>query len=302
MSPPYPTKIWEADRIDGPVYLSKWDISDNFHRYNLRPVDVGIFSYIVPPLPGDPHLLLCIDLVLPMGWVNSPDLFCSTSEIVAGLANAYIKDANAYDPTYPPTASLYTTSPSPTSSNKRLQYVNVYMDDLNCATQGDSDQQRRVTELTIRSLKEVYPSIPQETRDSVSLKKELTGDGDWELEKEILGWIINTADGTLRLSNKRLNDLHYLLDTPPTLRRIPRKRLDRLIGKLKSIHLVILSTIGHFYYIQQALTQASQRRSYLSNNFHSDVSHWKQLCQSMKTRPTYLAEIVQRLATDPAIC
>ena len=233
-----------------------------------------------------------------MGWVNSPDLFCSTSEIVVGLANVYIKDANVYVPTYPPTASLYATSPPPTLSNKHLQYVDVYMDDLNCATQGDSVQQRRVTELTIRSLKEVYPSIPQETRDSVSLKKELTGDGDWELEKEILDWIINTADGTLRVSKKRINDLHYLLDIHPTWWRIPRKRLERLIGKLRSIYLAIPSAIGHFHYIQQALTQASQRRAYIFNNSHSEVSHWKQLCQSMKTRPTYLAEIVQCLATD----
>ena len=118
-----------------------------------------------------------------MGWVNSPDLFYSTSEIVADLTNAYVKDTNAYVPTYPPTASLYATSPPPTLSNKHLQYVDVYMDDLNCATQGDSVQQRRVTELTIRSLKEVYPSIPQEIKDSVSLKKALAGDGYCELEK-----------------------------------------------------------------------------------------------------------------------
>ena len=44
--------------------------------------------------------------------------------------------------------------------------------------------------------------------------------------------------------------------------------------------------------------QASHRQAYLSNNFHSEITHWKQLCQSIKTRPTYLTEIVQYLATD----
>ena len=72
----------EADPADGPVYLSKWDISDAFHWCNLRPSDVGAFTYVIPALPSDPDILICIDLVLPIGWVNSPDLFCSTSETV----------------------------------------------------------------------------------------------------------------------------------------------------------------------------------------------------------------------------
>ena len=58
------------------------------------------------------------------------------------------------------------------------------MYDLNYTTQGDSSQKRRFMELTIRYLKEIYPSLPQETNDSVSLKKALAGDGDWELEKK----------------------------------------------------------------------------------------------------------------------
>ena len=42
-------QIWEADPQDGPVYLSRWYISDAFHRCALRPADVGAFSYVVPP-------------------------------------------------------------------------------------------------------------------------------------------------------------------------------------------------------------------------------------------------------------
>ena len=33
-------KIWEASLIDGPLYLSKWDIADAFHRCNICPVDI----------------------------------------------------------------------------------------------------------------------------------------------------------------------------------------------------------------------------------------------------------------------
>ena len=65
-------QIWEDDPQDGPVYLSKWDISDAFHRCVLRPSDVGAFSYFVMPLPSNTAIYLCLGLVLPMGWVSSP--------------------------------------------------------------------------------------------------------------------------------------------------------------------------------------------------------------------------------------
>ena len=64
---------------------------------------MSIFSYVVPPLLEYPHPLLCIDLVLHRGWVNSPDLFYCTLEIVADLFNVYVKDANASVPPYPST-------------------------------------------------------------------------------------------------------------------------------------------------------------------------------------------------------
>ena len=41
--------IWEADPGDCPVFLSKWNISDAFHRCILRPFDIGKFTYVVPP-------------------------------------------------------------------------------------------------------------------------------------------------------------------------------------------------------------------------------------------------------------
>ena len=290
-------KIWEADPADGPVYLSKWDISDAFHRCNLRPSDVGSFAYVVPALPSDPDVLICIDLVLPMGWVNSPDLFCSTSETVADIANQLLSQPETQTPIYGPTKDLYHTVTSPTASPSRLQYADVYVDDINCLAQGDAVQQQRVSELVLRALKDIYPTIPGKTKDSVSLKKARAGDGDWEQVKEILGWIINTHLGTLRLSQKRIADLLHQLDIAPSKRKIRRKRLEVLIGKLRSMHLAIPGAIGHFYYLQQALTKATPKLAYMSNNFHKEIKYWQQLVTNMGTRPTYLAEIVQRLAS-----
>ena len=88
--------IWKADPSNGPVWISKWDISYAFHRYLLRPADIGAFTYVVPPPPTETSTLLCIDLVLPMGWVNSTDIFCAASQTVADVANGYFLDPTSY--------------------------------------------------------------------------------------------------------------------------------------------------------------------------------------------------------------
>ena len=130
------------------------------------------------------------------------------------------------------------------------------MDDLLSATQGDRRQQQRFSELTLRALKEIFPYLPKETKDSVSLKKALQGDGDWKTTKEILGWMVNTEDGTLRLPPTRKAELETLINIPPLQRRISTKKLERLIGKLRSMHLAIPGAVGHFYNLQRSLTAA----------------------------------------------
>ena len=82
--------IWEADPENGLVLLSKWDISDGFHFFLLQPEDVGAFTYFVSPIPGDPAIYLCVDLVQPMGWVKSPPFFCAASKTAADMDNLYL--------------------------------------------------------------------------------------------------------------------------------------------------------------------------------------------------------------------
>ena len=61
------------------------------------------------------------------------------------------------------------------------------MDDLNGLAQGSPDQQRRVTDMVLQGIKDIFPSLPLNLKDSVSLNKAREGEGDWAVEKEILG-------------------------------------------------------------------------------------------------------------------
>ena len=75
--------VWEADPIQGPVRVSKLDVTDSYHRGTVKPMQVGAFAYVVPSAPDDEGIFICIDLVLPMGWVDYPKFFCAFLEMLA---------------------------------------------------------------------------------------------------------------------------------------------------------------------------------------------------------------------------
>ena len=109
----------------------------------------------------------------------------------------------------------------------------------------------------------------------------------------------SSASGTISLSPKRIADLNTLLDLPPPAQhQMSQRKLKRLIGKLRSMHLAIPGAIYHFYHIQMALAKVNCRTAYLSKDFHRDVAYWRLLCSRMKHHPINLAEINQRLPTN----
>ena len=88
-----------------------------------------------------------------MGWVESPPFFCDASETAAYLANAYLANPQTNWSSYDPTKDIYATAPNNTASANRLKKVEVYMDDFMGMTQGNPDQQERVTECLLRAIK-----------------------------------------------------------------------------------------------------------------------------------------------------
>ena len=73
--------------------------------------------------------------------------------MVADNANFYALDPNSTFAVYPPTAGAYKTVDGKTTFPDRLQYVDVYMDNILCSSQGYPTQQQRVLDITICYLK-----------------------------------------------------------------------------------------------------------------------------------------------------
>ena len=88
------------------------------------------------------------------------------------------------------------TRPPPPASAARLQATDVYVDDLNCLVQVSPAQLRRATEMVLQGIKNILTYLPEKFKESVSTKKALQGDEYWAVEKEILGWILNSEAGT----------------------------------------------------------------------------------------------------------
>ena len=62
--------IWEADPTKGPVWVSKLDVTDAYHCGRLQLSQVGAFACVLPWAPDDDCIIICVDLVLTMGWVD----------------------------------------------------------------------------------------------------------------------------------------------------------------------------------------------------------------------------------------
>ena len=82
------------------------------------------------------------------------------------------------------------------------------MDDIISVVQGGLDHQHRVFDGTVRALKWLFPSSPMDSKDLVSIKKLLAGEGYWTCAKEVLGWTLDTEAGTITFLER--NSGNYL--------------------------------------------------------------------------------------------
>ena len=77
--------------------------------------------------------------------------------------------------------------------------------------------------------------------------------------KEV-GWMIDKEAGTVALPERKLRQLPQLLTVTATQRRILRKELERLKGKLCSMHLSVPGAVAQLYHIYRVLAQGGDDR------------------------------------------
>ena len=79
-------RLHRADTRRGPIYMSKTDVADAFMRIWIHQDSVPTLAALLPS-HGTESALVAIPMVLPMGWVHSPNYLCAVTETICDLAN-----------------------------------------------------------------------------------------------------------------------------------------------------------------------------------------------------------------------
>ena len=144
--------------------------------------------------------MVAIPLTLPMGWKNSPPLFCTATETVADLANKSLCSHQPSKPhklddreeaIAPPPAPLLAQEHSKLTRDPYLQrpkgkilaYMNVFVDVFLGLAQGPRHCCRHVRGTLFHALNKVFqPLDRQDTKqrkEVLSMKKLKAGDWSW---------------------------------------------------------------------------------------------------------------------------
>ena len=130
----------------------------------------------------------------------------------------------------------------------------------------------------------------------------MAGEGNWTCVKGVLGWILDTEAGKVNLPERKLEELLTLVYIPATQRRVGRKDLEHLVGKLRFMHLTVPGAVEHPFHIQRALNLGGVDRAWIYLAFHSKFADWKELALQTESQLAHLAEIVRQEPTHLGFC
>ena len=132
--------------------------------------------------------------------------------------------------------------------------------------------------------------------DPIAESKLEKGDGTWEYEKEILGWLINGLHGTIQLPPNKFNDICALLRKLLKKHRVTLNEFQRLAGKLKNSAMGIPGGKSLFTLIYMAMSGDPEfiKITPLLRQWFED---WRCLVQCMARTPTNVLKLVVNTPT-----
>jgi len=293
----------------GPPAMLKFHLSDGYYRVRLSPQAALEIAVI---LPGDtPHQnFVGIPLSLPMGWALSPPYFCSFTETAADIANAAIQqhtrpafthplEIQYQNPAHP---VMLDTAYSPTCvhppgllSTTQLQYVDIYIDDFLGLAQQPCLQPtlHHIVQGIFQIFRdEPHPDDPPDRRHIISEMKLAKGDAAWSTQKIILGWLLDTAKGTLSLPSHKAARLRLILAEAKQKTRASRCQWQKLLGELRHMASALWGAKYLFSTLQHVLSDTAAPRLRLSPLVKATLHDWSLLATSLETHPVPIASLV----------
>lgn len=320
-------KIHHANRAFGPIYLIKVDLADGFYRMALSTAALPTLGVAFPNLPHEPALV-ALPLVLPMGWVESPPLFCAITETITDCTNIRLRQHDLSTNTHrlthiadhpaneqpipfitspnPPhpraTPTPYQRQPIlPRQHRHPLAYADVYMDDFIVTAQGHPHLRNQIRTTLFDEIDNVLrPLSTDDTsfhrQEPISIKKLNKGDARWTTRKVILGWVLDTYKETISLPPHRAQRLLAILDHLISRRRIAFKAWQKQLGEIQSMILALPGGRGLFSTLYTCFADGLQtNRVRLSRPIRDALLDLRDLADDLQSRPTRIGEIADSL-------
>jgi hypothetical protein len=209
------TTMMDNYNTSQPFYFVKLDIKDGFWRMAVSNEDAWNFTYILPSLNSNiskDEVELVVPNSLQMGWCESPPFFCSGSEtardVIAELYNNNNLPAHRIEHDMLRDIMVDATVPTP---NNFITLFEVFVNDfVGYTNHGSSNHLRKVSRAMIHGIHSIFPppEISKHNGEDPILESKIAkGEGLWSTEKEVLGWIFNGNNYTMRLPEKKVKDI-----------------------------------------------------------------------------------------------
>ena len=189
---------------------------------------------------------------------------------------------------------------APPGSEERTS-VGVYIDDYYVLEVVENDDRSlicRVSKATLHAIHSIFP--PPEVsghkggKDPISKKKIEKGDARFGIEKEILGFLIDGDDRTLRLSEPKAKSIAN--DTTKLLRKshVPLKRFRSVLGRLQHAARIIPAAKGMFTPLNKATVgDPAQVRVGKTSEVRAALVDLRYIVLSLASRPTHVSALME---------
>ena len=282
-----------------PFYFTKLDVKDGFWRMAVNDTDAWNFCYVLPStdkITNIDEIELVVPNSLQMGWCESPPFFCAGSETARDVIESLLQNE-----TLPPhhfetqMMKTITTTVIKTETSDCVTLIEVFVDDFIGATNNSQpDHLLHISRAMLHGFHSIFPppSITKHTgEDPISQKKMAQGEGEWSTTKEILGWTFDGKNFTIKLPDKKCNEIILMIRKMLQRKKSSLKKYQKLAGKLQHASFGIPGGASLFSPIQVAM-RGDPPVITLSPTLKQILADWRYIIHFMMKNPTSVLQLL----------
>jgi len=252
-----------------------------------------------------------------MGWCKSPPLFCTALETARDIAQEKSENTELLKPH--PLENLclpnnFECLPSIRQSDQEsmIKLLEVYMDDfIGLAQAITKEELLHFTRAVLHGIHTVFPP-PGEGDDPedepISLKKLKQGDGRWDTQKEILGWLFDGLTKCMQLPPAKVLKIRKNIFQITNKKMVRIGELEQLNGKLMHASMGIPNGRGLLSPVIVAIATKGCSRNYKDKTIRLNAAtkqalkDWAMLLEVSNQHPTLCSDLVQAPADYGGYC